>query len=207
MPNLKGGKKYKSSKHMDSKPEFHEIGIGQMVGRVLKHLGDRNVLLYCNDGRERIGHIRGGLSKKKALIETGDIVLFSLRGSELHADMAGKLDRCDILAKYSHDVWNQLKKEEGINPALFHTLENMDRKELKVNTLVEEDDAFEFAHESDEEEDLWSDTEGQKRTAEDKEAREKAKMRKELKRQEARGQKRSEDRDDKPLDDVDIDNI
>ena len=43
-----------------------------MAARVLKHLGDRNIHVYCNDGKERIAHIRGGLSKKKATIGARD---------------------------------------------------------------------------------------------------------------------------------------
>ena len=142
MPNLKGGKKYKAGKHSNTKAEFHEIGDGQMVARVLKHLGDRNVLVYCNDGKERIAHIRGGLSKKKACIETGDLVLISLRGKELETDKTDKTetkketenkkeDRGDVLAKYEHEVWGQLKKMETINKNLFIQLEIMDRTKVK----------------------------------------------------------------------------
>jgi len=141
MPNLKGGKKYKSGKHSDLKPEFHEIDKGQMAARVLKHLGDRNILVYCNDGKERIAHIRGGLSKKKALIEVGDVVLISLRSSEMVTESATQ-DRGDVLAKYSRDVWNQLKKVPGINMNMFLQVETMDRTKIKKDGC--EDDGFEF---------------------------------------------------------------
>ena len=158
MPNLKGGKKYKAGKHSNTKAEFHEIGEGQMVARVLKHLGDRNVLVYCNDGKERIAHIRGGLSKKKACIETGDIVLISLRGKELETDTKKeidnkKVDRGDILAKYDHEIWGQLKKMETINKNLFIQLEIMDRTKVKdLKETVDEGFEFEDAEELEDEE-------------------------------------------------------
>ena len=155
MPNMKGGKKYKAGKHSDTKAEFHEIGEGQMVARVLKHMGDRNIQVYCNDGKERIAHIRGGLSKKKACIETGDLVLISLRSTELLTDSA-KQDRGDVLAKYDHDVWGQLKKTEGINKCLFLQVETMDRTKLQ-NAHVHEDFEFE-TNENPEDEDISHDS-------------------------------------------------
>jgi len=147
MPNLKGGKKYKAGKHSDTKAEFHEIGEDQMVARVLKHLGDRNVLVYCNDGKDRIAHIRGGLSKKKAFIETGDLILISLRTTGLDTDNK-KQDRGDVLAKYDHELLGQLKKVEGINKNLFLQMETMDRTKVKV----EEDFEFETAEKQESEE-------------------------------------------------------
>jgi translation initiation factor 1A len=146
MPNLKGGKKYKSGKHLDQKPEFHEIGLGQMAARVLKHLGDRNILVYCNDGKERVAHIRGGLSKKKAIIEVGDIVLISIRSSEMDTTGTSQ-DRGDVLAKYAREVWNQLKKVENINLNLFVQVERMDRTKIKSAL----DEAFEFEEDAGEE--------------------------------------------------------
>ena len=146
---MKGGKKYKAGKHADEKSEIHEINIdqGQSIGRVLKHLGDRNVLLYCNDDKERIAHIRGGLSKKKAIIEKGDIVLYSNRGDGLESDKT-KL-RADILAKFNHDTHRELKSQDGINPKLFLQLENVDD-----TTKVIDDDGVDFDLNSDDEDDM-----------------------------------------------------
>jgi hypothetical protein len=58
--NLKGGQAYRSGNRAEIKPILHEIvwADGQAPGRVLKHLGDRNVMLYCNDNIERIARIR-----------------------------------------------------------------------------------------------------------------------------------------------------
>jgi len=141
---MKGGKKYKAGKHADEKSELYEINTdqGQSIGRVLKHLGDRNVLLYCNDNIERIAHIRGGLSKKKATIDKGDIVLYSNRGDGLGSEKTD--NRADIIAKFNHDTHRELKKQEGINPKLFLQIERIDGQ----NQVVE-DDGVDFEADSD----------------------------------------------------------
>ncbi len=147
MPNFKGGKKYKSSKHGEEKAEVHEVGEGQMIGRVIRILGNRNMLLFCNDGHERIAHIRGGLRKKNANIELGDIVLFSVRGEgmRLMSDSNGATkDRGDILAKYEREVHSQLKKMAGMNPRLFTSIETMD---LRQRAAEPDDFGFTFENE------------------------------------------------------------
>ena len=138
--NLKGGKAYRSGNRAEVKPILHEIvwAEGQAPGRVLKHLGDRNVMLYCNDNKERIAHIRGGLSKKKATIEVGDIVLYSNRGEGLGSVGTDK-ERGDILEKYKVDLasWEQaafiLENKEWGN---FIMLEQEDEGENKLGKYV-----------------------------------------------------------------------
>jgi len=146
MPNMKGGKKYKSGSHATEEAELYEINEqeGQSIGRVLKHLGDRNVLLYCNDDKERIAHIRGGLSKKKATIDKGDIVLYSNRGDGIGSKNSD--NRADILQKYSREVHRELKKKPGVNSRLFLQLERIDS-----SSGIPDDDGVDFEANSDEE--------------------------------------------------------
>lgn len=154
MPNFKGGKKYKSSKHDNSSAECHDVdeSQGQMIGRIIRVLGNRNMLLYCNDKVERIAHIRGGLRKKHAKLELGDIVLFSTRGDGMriagHSSSDSK-ERGDILAKYEREVYSQLKKMKNINPRLFTSVETEDFKTRGQGT----GDDFGFTFEQEEEED------------------------------------------------------
>ena len=157
MPNLQGGKKYKSSKHsQETKAVLHEVGEDQQVARVLKVLGNRRMLVYCNDNKQRICKIRGALGKRH-WIGIGDIVLISMR-EELAAGTTGSGalakfeisgERGDILAKYDQTILGKLKKEDGMNPKLFLTLETMDvannvKAEDILNNLGEdgEDDIF-----------------------------------------------------------------
>ena len=74
MPNKKGGKNYKKSKHTDAEPIIYERQEGQMYGRIIKLLGNCNVLVLCNDKRERLCHIRGSM-RKKVWLGPGDIIM------------------------------------------------------------------------------------------------------------------------------------
>jgi len=191
MPNMKGGKKYKAGKHTDEKSVLHEIDTehGQSIGRVLRHLGDRNVLLYCNDTKERIGHIRGGLTKKKAKIDVGDIVLYSNRGDGIGSSNSD--NRADILEKFNHDTHRELKNTEGVNPRLFLQLERVDTVADKV-----QDDGVDFEEESDEE-----------LSEEEAEQRRKKKQEESLKRADARNTKYNNVENDNVDANIDLDNL
>ena len=147
MPNAKGGKNYKKGKNADEGPVMIERGPGQMIGRVVRVLGNRNMLTYCNDKVLRICHICGKM-KGRVFVATGDVVLLSLR------DFGDETDRGDIIAKYPPEQHSSLKKEEGVNPNVFlklevmknMTLENVGTDELPMPEDAEED-AFEFDHE------------------------------------------------------------
>jgi translation initiation factor 1A len=202
MPNTTGGKKYKSGKGgVGTRAEFHEINEedGQSVGRVIRVLGDRNMLLYCNDGKERIAHIRGGLRKKVAKIEVGDIVLWSIR----EPDAPGKVGRGDILAKYEREVHNQLKKTAGVNPALFTQVETMDARQRAHGVTKDTEDGFVFEDSEEEEEEDDSD--------QDSDAAEKARLTKkaeaEKKRVAERKLKQGTTAGDGDNSDVDVDAI
>jgi translation initiation factor 1A len=191
MPNFKGGKKYKSSKHDNSSAECHEIdeAQGQMIGRIIRVLGNRNMLLYCNDKMERIAHIRGGLRKKHAKLELGDIVLFSTRGDGMRISGdsgADSKERGDILAKYEREVHGQLKKMKNVNPRLFTSIETEDLKTRGQGT----GDDFGFTFEQDEEDE--DDDEDEEEEGDDEErarARKAKKMESEKKRSAARSTK------------------
>lgn len=214
MPNFTGGKKYKSSKHGDNTAEFHEIGEGQIVGRIIKNLGNRNLIVYCNDNKERMGHIRGGLRKKEARIEIGDIVLMSMRGDGMRVigEEADANNRCDILAKYEREVHRILKKTAGVNPKLFSELERMDeRGRATACKDGEEDIGFTFeASDSDEEADVDIDREG-KSNEEIREEIQKARAARDTarakKRNEERAAKESGAAAQKREDEIDIDAI
>jgi translation initiation factor 1A len=138
MPNKKGGKNYKKSKHADDEPILYERQEDQMYGRVLKLLGGCNALVYCNDNRERLCHIRGSM-RKKVWISTGDIVLISVRST----DASG--DKGDICAKYDSSVFHRLQqKDKTINTRLFTLLEKSDNTVNKTQSEEAEDNIFGF---------------------------------------------------------------
>ena len=161
MPNLKGGKKYKSSKHQEQQAEMHEIdkSQGQDIARVLRPLGNCNMLLLCNDGVQRLGHIRRAI-KKGTRILTGDIILYSVRAENLGSttETKSKLEKTDILAKYAPELYSKLKKMEGVNAQLFEAIDQLQRNGLQV-----EEGGFEFDAEASDAEDDGSSTNSEER--------------------------------------------
>lgn len=145
-PNKKGGKNYKKGKHTDDGPMIYERLEGQMYARIIKILGNCNLLVFCNDGRERICHIRGNM-RKKVWMNVGDIVLISIR--EYGKEEVGKIGRGDVCAKYDQNVILKLRqKDPSINPALFNNIETIESDSRK-NQVVEE--GFDFEEASNEE--------------------------------------------------------
>jgi initiation factor 1A len=122
MPNNKGGKNYKKSKHAGDEPVVYECLPDQMYGRVIKILGNSNTLVYCNDNKERICHIRGNM-RSKVWINVGDIVLISVR--DFKEESTGVRGRGDICAKYDTRIIYKLRqRDSSINPLLFANMEN-----------------------------------------------------------------------------------
>jgi translation initiation factor 1A len=127
--NLRGGKAYKKGKKNPEKKnvKFEPKGEDQDYARITKLLGNRRLLCFCNDGKERIGKIRGALCKgpQKEIIRVGDIVLISYRefleGDD--SDDAGEntlgLKVCDIISKYDRLDHRQIKTEKGIHRNLL----------------------------------------------------------------------------------------
>ena len=117
-PNKKGGKNYKKGKHTSEEPVVFERHEDQMYGRILKLLGGCNALVYCNDGRERLCHIRGSM-RKKVWLATGDIVLISIRDFDNNT-LPNTIQKGDICAKYDPKVIYKLReKDSTINEKLF----------------------------------------------------------------------------------------
>ena len=133
--NLRGGKGFKKGKKgvggIERESLFDGRTAGQDYGRVIRILGNRRVVLYCNDGVERTCKIRGAMCRgpKKQIIGVGDVVLFSLRSfddgsssdDEAPVGIQSKSgdDMGDIILKYESNQWRQIRKEAGVNPHLF----------------------------------------------------------------------------------------
>ena len=158
--NMKGGKGYKKKKKPaeGNEADFIERREGQMPARVLRVLGNRNVLCFSNDNIIRMCHICGKM-KGRVFIEVGDIVLITIRdfSSSADASTSKKVKLGDVVGKYSAEQYNLLKKERDINSNLFLKLEVTNGFVLAdlgkdcTNTKIKEDgcDVFDFEHSSD----------------------------------------------------------
>ena len=151
MPNKTGGKNYKKSKHAGSsvKAPFIDRQPDQIYARVIKNVGSRNMLCYCNDNKVRFCHIRGSM-RKRVWLNVGDIVLISLREFEKTADESPKkYEHGDIIAKYHEDHMSRLKKMPDVNKKLFQQLENADNSQAKGEAELSlyppsDEEAFDF---------------------------------------------------------------
>jgi len=131
MPNIRGGKSYKKSKGKtkfgeDDEVAYLEIGPDQMVGRILKLLGNLNATIYCQDNKQRLCKICRSI-KKSVRFEVGDVVLISLRDCEVsNHDLEKGIrgDRGDILDKFHPRQFKELI-EDGVNSALFLTIDSV----------------------------------------------------------------------------------
>ena len=213
MPNAKGGKGYKKGKHTgeDEKKVFEmNTEEGEMLGRVLRSLGNRRFRVYCNDNKERVCKLAGSI-RKSQWCEEGTIVVLASRGmgnSFGHSSGNNADEIADILAVVEPKFYSKLKKEAGVNPALFANLQDQDMDDVKKRvaagqSLNAQDDLFDRDDTSEEEEED-DDGPGGLSVEEKKKAKELARAKKEKERDLARGAKR----DDKHVDDnFNIDDI
>ena len=132
----------------------------QIFGRVIRNLGQRRMLVFSNDNKIRMCHIRGSMRRGSSWITVGDIVLITRRDFEKLPEKAGEYENADIISRYDKDLQSDLKKVPGINPKLFMQIETVDSKlfseitSKKFEDLQPDDDAgVEFAESSDEDED------------------------------------------------------
>ena len=219
MPNAKGGKGYKKGKHSGGAEEAKMIEWdekeGQMLGRILKSLGNRRFRVYGNDNKERIAKLPGSM-RKSEWVDEGAIVLLGIRELSNATAKAGK-EVADILTLVSPSLYGKLKKQPGVNPLLFNQVEKQDAEEKKKRIKaqeegkpVEDDDIFDRGAEDDED----ADDEGASESEDGLTGEEKQKQ-KQLKREERdkkRDQKLADERKKKEgrgggESDIDIDNI
>jgi initiation factor 1A len=145
MPNTLGGKKFKRTKtgSQDESSLFFECGEDQLFARVLKMLGNCNIQVFSNDGKQRICHIRGKM-RNRVRISVGDLVLISIRDFETTNDKAGELEKGDVLAKCDPSTYSQIKKtyKDKLHPLLFAAIE----QNADGNVVIKgnDDDIFDY---------------------------------------------------------------
>ena len=163
MPPNNGGKRYKKGKNGGGDGSVAMIDIkeeeGQMVGRVLKSVGDRRFTVYCNDNKERLCRLCGTI-RKNEWIDKGALVLISKREMN-EGNEENKLG--DILQLIDQSLHGKIKKLPGMNSILFKDIENQDI--IKVRKDIADgkdgDDDF-FLRTGEEDEDDEEDDEDEK---------------------------------------------
>ena len=81
--------------------------LGQTYGVVINSLGDRRMIVKCQDGKNRIGRIRGSIRKRKSS-------WISVNSNIIVAFREFQDDKCDIIEILNDDEVRRLKKMDEI---------------------------------------------------------------------------------------------
>ena len=89
--------------------KFPNKKLGEMFGRVVGILGNDRMEIFCEDGKHRIGRIRGKI-KKRVWIRIADLVIVNPWDWETQTD--GKMGKCEISWRYmKHEIsWLERNK-------------------------------------------------------------------------------------------------
>lgn len=107
---------------------------GQHYGRVIRNLGHTNLLIYCNDNKQRICKIRGAI-RRWMRMKVGDIVLISYREFEIGVATRSGEEKGDVLHKYDAIDYGKLRKDPAINMALFTNIETQDLSKISISRV------------------------------------------------------------------------
>lgn len=116
---------------------------GQHYGRVIRNLGHMNLLVYCNDNRQRICKIRGAI-RRRMWMKVGDIVLISYREFEVGTTTRSGEEKGDVLHKYETTDYGKLRKDPVINMALFTSIETQDLSKISIAKIPVQEDGYIF---------------------------------------------------------------
>jgi translation initiation factor 1A len=84
---------------------------GEMFARVVEIFGQERMGVFCEDGKQRIGRIRGKI-KKRVWIRKGDLILINPWGFETPVE--GKLEKCEISWRYLRHEVSYLERNNRI---------------------------------------------------------------------------------------------
>lgn len=102
------GRRNKRSNQQETfKVKFPNRRKGEMFARVLDIYGQDRMEVFCEDGKRRIGRIRGKI-KKRVWIREGDLVL--VNPWDFETPVPGKKEKCEIFWRYPRHKVSWLKR-------------------------------------------------------------------------------------------------
>ena len=112
----------------------------EMLGRVVEVLGNDHMLVQCEDGKKRLGRIRGKI-KKRMWIRLGELVIiqpWDWETSNATEDEGENLPKCDIIWRYQLTQAKQLFRK-GLLPQNLAEAMNLTEEDLTEDDLDEEE--------------------------------------------------------------------
>ncbi|MCK4369912.1 MAG: hypothetical protein KAW03_02485, partial [Candidatus Lokiarchaeota archaeon] len=73
--------------------KFPSKRLGEMFGRIVGVLGNDRMEVFCEDGKHRMGRIRGKI-KKRVWIRVADLVI--VNPWDWETEIPGKMGKCEI---------------------------------------------------------------------------------------------------------------
>ncbi len=95
--------------------KFPNKKAGEMFGRVVEIFGADRMDVFCEDGKHRLGRIRGKI-KKRVWIRKGDLVVVNPWGFETKT--TDKLEHCEITWRYMKNEVSWLTRNKKIPEVL-----------------------------------------------------------------------------------------
>lgn len=135
----KGAKKQKNSTSFETDPNktivYKDDSGQQLYAQVEKVLGNSRYDVYCEDGVQRIAHMRGKLRRNR--VQIGDIVLIALR--EFQTDDK----KCDIIHKHTDDE-RLLLISKGLINSITDKDKIINNEEIVFGDETKEEEQFVF---------------------------------------------------------------
>jgi len=88
---------------------------GEMFARVVDVLGQERFRVFCEDGKHRIGRVRGKI-KKRVWIRKGDLVI--INPWEFETLVKDQLEKCEISWRYLRNEVSYLDRTNRLPEAL-----------------------------------------------------------------------------------------
>ena len=111
----KKGKKYKKGRAyvppVITRVKFPSKRLGEMFAIVVDILGGERMRVFCEDGKHRMGRIRGKI-KKRVWVRRGDLII--VNPWEWETPIENKLGKCEISWRYTRAEISWLERNNKI---------------------------------------------------------------------------------------------
>jgi translation initiation factor 1A len=150
--NVNGGSKAKCQgrKYASSSKQSRALRLStdecELYAHVTAYLGNGMCYVGCDDGIERLCHIRGkfrGRGKRDNLVTLGSWLLIGLREWATESTTAKKKQECDLLEVYSDSDKETLRDIKNVNWSLFASA----ARENTNDGTADKDDELVFSNE------------------------------------------------------------
>ncbi|MFW9941042.1 MAG: translation initiation factor eIF-1A [Candidatus Thorarchaeota archaeon] len=111
MAKKKGKKGRGQEEPVITRVKFPSKKLGEMFGIVVDILGGDRMRVFCEDGKHRMGRIRGKI-KKRVWIRRGDLVI--VNPWEWATESQDKLGKCEISWRYTRAEISWLERNNKV---------------------------------------------------------------------------------------------